>query len=127
MTRRGREALDLEKAERVEATWLKGVSCELASIDSVRSVPITVVTRQRPTHSHTYGLGVCTSLTLIPDQDIHMGQQLLQLNLEELWDERRRQVQHHSPSPTTRRLCNFQRTHDPMGQEVSLDVEVLRS
>lgn len=45
------------------------------------------------THSHTVGSSVGSSLRLISNQDINVEQELLELNLEELRDERRREVE----------------------------------
>ena len=77
------------------------------------------------THAHTGGLSIGRRLTLVPDEYIHMRQQILQLDLEELRDKRGREVQHHRPTPARRGFGHLQRALDPMGEEVPLNVKVL--
>lgn len=77
------------------------------------------------THGHALGLGVRRSLGLVPDQDIDIVQQLIQLHLEELRDERRAQVERDDLAVSGGGLGDLDSGLDAMGEEEATDVEEL--
>lgn len=75
------------------------------------------------TYGHALGLGVRRSLGFIPDQDINIMQQLIQLNLEELGDKRRAQVECDDLAPSGGGLGDLHGGFDAVGEEESTNVE----
>lgn len=63
--------------------------------------------------------------TLVSDQDIDVGENLLELNLEELRDERSRQVQDDSLALVAVRFGDLDDRFDTVGEEVTFNVKVL--
>ena len=71
------------------------------------------------------GRGVRGGLALVSDQNVDVGEERLELHLEELGDEGSRQVQDDSLAMGASTLGDLESRLDAVGQEVTLDVEVL--
>ena len=79
----------------------------------------------RTTHGHALRLGVRCSLGLVADQDIHVVQQLVELHLEELRNERRAQVESDDLAAAGGGLGDLDGGLDAVGKEETTDVEEL--
>lgn len=79
------------------------------------------------TYGHAGGGGVGGGLALVTNQDIDMGQELFELNLEELGDKGGRQVEDDDLALGGRILGNLEGTLDTVGEEIALDVKVGRA
>jgi hypothetical protein len=77
------------------------------------------------TYTHTGSLSVRSCLALVADQNIDVGEDLLKLDLEELGDERCRQVKHDRLTRRARRLGDLEDGLDTVRKKVSLNVEEL--
>ena len=73
----------------------------------------------------TGGGSVGGGFRLVSNEDINMGQELFKLKLEELRDERRRQVQDDSLSTRAGSLGDLESRLGAVGQKVALNVEEL--
>lgn len=77
------------------------------------------------THAHTGSSGVCSGFTLVSDQDVDVGKNLFELNLEELRNEWSAQVQDDSLALGAECLGDLNDGLDTVRQKVSLNVEEL--
>lgn len=77
------------------------------------------------TYGHAGGGGVGGGFALVTNQNIDMGQELFELDLEELGDKGGRQVEEDDLALGGRILGNLKRTLDTVGEKVALDVKVV--
>lgn len=77
------------------------------------------------THGHALGFSVRRGLGLVSDQDVHVGQELIKLDLEELGNERRAQVEGDDLSSAGSGLGDLHGGFDAVGKEETTDVEEL--
>lgn len=89
------------------------------------SKPRRVRTPEKKTYGQTGGLGVGGGLALVADENIDVREELLKLDLEELGDEGRAQVQHDGPALGAGGLGDLESGLDAVREEVALDVEEL--
>ena len=119
MTSLGRLALDLGRLAIAVAIWATDESW-------TDRVSEGLIGKDREgTHGHALGLGVRRRLGLIPDQDIDIVQELIQLHLEELRNERRAQVERDNLAVSGGGLGDLDGGLDAVGEEEATDVEEL--
>lgn len=77
------------------------------------------------TYGHARGGRKGSGFALVTDQNVDMGQELFELDLEELGDERGRQVEGDDLALGGRILGDFEGALDTVGEKVAFDVKVL--